>query len=174
MDKNIHQYAYDNTKISLKDGYYTFNILKTQLENIGSIELEELDFSGKCTIKSDKTLNLQTLVPIIGFDKHTVITSNKLTESKYEVNINNGLEYVNIYCNMIDKSKNFVNGKRSNVLVQIPITTEQTLKESVSRIYPEETEGIRLSNGIYNELILKVEGNNLSAVGNVLLEIIIK
>ena len=50
---------------------------------------------------------------------------------------------------MIDKSKNFVNGKRSNVLIQVPITTEQTLKGSVSKIYPpEETGGIKLSNGM--------------------------
>ena len=76
---------------------------------------------------------------------------------------------------MIDKSKNFVNGKRSNVLIQVPITTEQTLKGSVSKIYPpEETGGIKLSNGIYNELIFKVEGNNSSSIGNFLLEIIIK
>ena len=35
------------------------------------------------------------------------------------------------------------------MLVQIPITTEQTLKGSVSKIYPrEETGEIKLSNGI--------------------------
>ena len=31
--KNIHHYTYDNRKIDFKDGYYTFNILKTELEN---------------------------------------------------------------------------------------------------------------------------------------------
>ena len=52
------------------------------------------------------------------------------------VNINNNLEYVNISCNMIDK--------RSNVLIQIPIESEQTLKGSVSKIYPpKETGGIK-------------------------------
>ena len=76
---------------------------------------------------------------------------------------------------MIDKSKNFVNGKRSDILIQVPITTEQTLKGSISRIYPPyEDKGVKLSNGIYNELIFKVEGNNSSSIGNVLLEIKIK
>ena len=175
LNKNIHHYTYDGRKINFKDGYYTFNILKTEFENVGEIELEQVAYSGKCTIKSDKALNLQTFGPIIGFPENKVIQANTLTESDSEVNINNNLEYVNISCNMIDKNKNFVNGKRSNVLVQVPITTEQTLKGSVSRIYPpEETGGIKLSNGIYNDLELKVEGNNSSAVGNVLLEIIIK
>ena len=133
-----------------------------------------MDHSGKCKIKSDKELNLQTFGPIIGFPENKVISPNTLTESDSVANINNNLEYVNISCNMIDKSKNFVNGKRSDILIQIPITTHQILKGSVSRIYPpsEETKGIKLSNGIYNEIKFKVEGNN-SSIGNFLLEIVI-
>ena len=142
LDQNIHHYTYDNTKIGFKDGYYTFKILKTELENVGAIELEQVNFSGKCTIKSDKTLNLQTFGPIIGFSENKVIQANTSTESDNVVNINNNLEYVNISCNMIDKSKNFVNGKRSNVLIQVPIESEQTLKGSVSKIYPPEETGV--------------------------------
>ena len=166
-----------NKKINFKDGYYTFNILKTEFENVGNIELEQVDYSGKCKIKSDKELNLQTFATILGFPDNKVISPNTLTESDSVVNINNNLEYVNISCNMIDKSKNFVNGKKSDILVQIPITTQQTLKGSVSRIYPpEETKGrgMSLSNGIYNEIKFKVEGNNSSSIGNVLLEMVIK
>ena len=179
LNKDFH-YTYDtqgsNTKITFKDGYYTFNVLKTEFENVGNIELEKVDYSGKCKIKSDKELNLETFGVILGFPSNKVISPNTLTESNNEVNINNNLEYVNISCNMIDKSKNFVNGKRSDILIQIPITTQQTLKGSVSRIYPssEDTKGVKLSNGIYNELKFKVEGNNSSSIRNVLLEIVIK
>ena len=140
---NLDQNTYDNTKIGFRDGYYTCNILKTEFENNkvvvkcgGAIELEQVDFSGKCTIKSHKTLNLQTFGPIIGFSENKIISVNKLTESDNVVNINN-LEHIKIYP-------------------------------------PEETGGIKLSNGIYNELIFKVEGNNSSSIGNFLLEIIIK
>ena len=45
--KNIYHYTYDNRKINFNDGYYTFNILKTELENVGKIELEQIDFSKK-------------------------------------------------------------------------------------------------------------------------------
>ena len=176
LDANIHHYTYNNTKIGFKDGYYTFNILKTEFENVGKIELEQVNYSGKCKIKSDKTLNLQTLGPIIGFPENKVIQANTATESNNEVNINNNLEYISISCNIIDKSKNFVNGKRSDVLIQVPITTEQTLKGSASKFCMTESEGsaggVKLLNGIYNELVFKVEGNNhTSAIGDVLLEI---
>ena len=176
LDANIHHYTYDtqgaNTKIGFKDGYYTFNILKTEFENVGKIELEQIDFSGKCTIKSDKTLNLQTIGPILGFPTNKIISPNTLTESDKQVNINNNLEYINISCNMIDKSKNFVDGKRSDVLIQVPITTQQTLKGSVSKIFEPQGSGVCLSNGIYNEIKFKVEGNHGSgAIGNILLEV---
>ena len=118
-------------------------------------------------------MNLKTLSPILGFSSNKEIAANTLTESDSVVNINNNLEYVNIHCNIINKSRNFVNGKRSNIFLQIPIPSNQTLKGSVTSYISssEEREGVSLSNGIYNELEFKVEGNNSSSsIGNVLLE----
>ena len=171
-------YNYDvdgnNTKVTFKEGYYNFSSLKKEFENTGEIELEEIPFTGKCKLKTDKKMNLKTLSPILGFSNNKEISANTLTESDSVVNINNNLEYVNIYCNLINKSRNFLNGKRSDVLCQIPIPSNQTLKESVSYFSSEEKEGIMLSNGIFNKLEFKVEGNNFSSIGNVLLEILIK
>ena len=172
-------YNYDvdgnNTKVTFKKGYYTFSSLKKEFENTGKIELEEIPFTGKCKIKSDKKMNLKTLSPILGFSSNKEIAANTLTESENVVNVNNNLEYVNIHCNIINKSRNFVNGKRSDIFLQIPIPSNQTLKGSVTNFFSsEETEGIMLSNGIYNELEFKVEGNNFSSIGNVLLEFSIK
>ena len=172
LSENIH-YTYNNRKINLKDGYYTFDLLKTEFENVGDIELEKVEYNGKCKIQSDEDLNLQTIAPILGFPVNKVISPNTWVESDNVVNINNNLDYVNISCNMIDKSQNFVNGKRSDILIQIPITTHQNLKGSVSRIYPPEGKGIKLSNGIYNEIKFKVEGNNSASIGMVLLEMTI-
>ena len=172
-------YKYDvdgvDTKVTFKEGYYNFSSLKKLFENIGKIELEEIPFTGKCKIKTDKETNLKTLSPILGFSNNKEIAANTLTESDSVVNINNNLEYVNIYCNLINKSRNFLNGKRSNILCQIPIPNNQTLKGSVSSFTSEEIYGgIMLSNGIFNSLEFKVEGNNSSSIGNVLLKIYIK
>ena len=152
-------YNYDvdgsNTKVTFKEGYYTFSSLKKQFENTGEIELEEIPFIGKCKLKTDKKMNLKTLSPILGF------SSNK------EISVNN-------HCNLMNAPRNFLDGKRSNVFLQIPIPSNQTLKGSISSYPSEEKEGIILSNGIFNSLEFKVEGNNSSSIGNVLLEIVIK
>ena len=172
-------YNYDvdgnNTKVTFKEGYYTFSSLKKEFENTGKIELEEEFETGKCKLKTDKKMNLKTTSPILGFSSNKEIAANTLTTSDTVVNINNGLEFVNIHCNPVNKSRNFLNGKRSNVLCQIPIPSNQTLKGSVSSYIPsEEKEGVMLSNGIFNELEFKVEVNNSSSIGNVLLEFSIK
>ena len=64
-------YNYDvdgtNRKVTFKEGYYTFSTLKNLFENIGSIELEEEKYTGKCKLRSDKKINLKTLGPILGF-----------------------------------------------------------------------------------------------------------
>ena len=135
----------------------------------------EANFStGKCKIRSDKKLNLKTLGPILGFSENKEIAANTWIISENMVNINNNLEYVNIHCNLVNASRNFVNGKRSNIMTQIPIPTNQTLKGSVSSFTFEEKEGIMLFNGIFNQLEFKVEGNNSSSIGNVLIEFSIK
>ena len=136
--------------------------------------MEEIPFTGKCKLKTDKKMNLKTLSPILSFSSNKEISANTLSESDSVVNINNSLEYVNIHCNLVNASRNFLDGKRSNVFLQIPIPSNQTLKGSVSYFTSEEKEGIMLSNGIFNKLEFKVEGNNSSSIGNVLLEIIIK
>ena len=129
-------YNYDvdgsNTKVTFKKGYYSFSSLKKEFENIGKIELEEIPSTGKCRITTDKKMNLKTLSPILGFSSNKEIAANTLTESENVVNVNNNLEYVNIHCNIINKSRNFVNGKRSDIFLQIPIPSNQTLKGSVA------------------------------------------
>ena len=175
---SYHYYNYDidvsNTKVTFSTGYYTFSLLKKEFENTGNIELEEIPAEGKCKIKSNKKMNLGTLGPILGFSSNKEISANTWVESDQEVNINNNLEFVNIYCNLINTSRNYMNGKRSNLLLQIPIPSDRTLKGSVSKMVTEEKEGIMLYNGVYNEIEFLVEGNNSSAVGNILFEFYIK
>ena len=172
-------YNYDidgvNTKVTFQEGYYNFDRIKKLMETDGNIELEANFSTGKYKLKSDKKMNLKTLGPILGFPSNKEIPANTFTESDFIVNINNGLNYMNIYCNLINKSRNFLNGKRSDILCQIPITTKQNLKGSVSNsFYSEEEGGIMLNNGIFNQIEFKVEGNNSSSIGNVLLELTIK
>ena len=54
LNENIHYYTYGGTKIKFKDGYYTFDILKSELAKTGTIELKPIKFSRKCTINQMK------------------------------------------------------------------------------------------------------------------------
>ena len=78
-------YNYDidsaNTKVTFKEGYYNFSSLKKEFENTGKIQLEEIPFTGKCKIKTDKKINLKTLGSILGFPSNKEIAVNTFTES---------------------------------------------------------------------------------------------
>ena len=163
-----------NTKVVFKKGYYTFDTLKKEFENTGKIELEAIESTGKCKLRSDKKMNLKTLGPILGFSENKVISPNTWVTSENKVNINVSLEFVNIYCNLINASRNFTDGKRSNILTQIPIPSDRSLKGSVSTNTEEDKEGIMLHNGIYNEIEFFVEGNNSKEIGKILLDFYIK
>ena len=73
-------YNYDmdgvNTKVTFKEGYYTFDELKNLFENVGKIEMEAEKYTGKCKLKTDKKMNLKTLGPILGFSKNKEIAVN--------------------------------------------------------------------------------------------------
>ena len=49
------------------------------------------------------------------------------------VDINRGLRYITIGCNCVNTDRNFdTNGNPSRVFARIPVTTEQSLNESVT------------------------------------------
>ena len=115
LDSSYH-YNYDidaaNTKVSFSSGYYNFFLLKKEFENTGNIKLEEIPTEGKCKIKSDKKMNLKSIGPILGFSSNKEISANTWVKSESIVNINNDLESVNIYCNLINTSRNFFQWKK--------------------------------------------------------------
>ena len=85
-------------------------------------------------------MNMKNFGPIIGFDKDQVINANTKTNSGKIVNINNGLKYIEVKCSSVDKQKSIdANGKRSDVISVLPITTNQSLKGSAQHYFDIET-----------------------------------
>ena len=71
--------------------------------------------------------------PLLGFPPNAIIPKNTKTKSPFVVDINRGLRYITIGCNCVNTDRNFdTNGRPSQVFARIPVTTEQTLNESVS------------------------------------------
>ena len=69
----------------------------------------------------------------IGFPENTIVPKNTKSKSPFVVDINRGLRYVTLGCNCVNTDRNFeTHGNPSRVFARIPITTEQSLNESVT------------------------------------------
>ena len=107
-------------------------MLEKEIESYGNVTLEANKHNGTCSITSDNTINMKNLEPLLGFNNNQNINTNTKTTSGKQVDINNGLEYIEISCSLVNMSENIdSNGKKSNVMVTLLIISTQTLKSSV-------------------------------------------
>ena len=144
-------------------------MLKKEIESYGNVKLEASKYDRTCSIASDNTINLKNLGSILGFDKNQVINANTKTRSKKEVNVNNGLEYIEISCSLVKMQENInSNGKKSDVILTLPITNIQTLKGSVQHYFDIESR-VQIDKGVINKINFNVTKN----VGKVLLDLYI-
>ena len=122
------------TGVAFEEGYWTFNMIAEHLAE-SNITLERHDHmhDNRCSILSPKKLNLCHFGPLLGFPKNTIIPKNTKTKSPLVVDINRGLRYITIGCNCVNTDRNFdTDGNPSRVFARIPVTTEQSLNESVT------------------------------------------
>ena len=164
-----NELTYNVIKKTIEQVYWTFNMLKKEIEGYGTVTLEANEYDGTYSITSDNVINVKNFGPILGFNKDQVIRANTKTKSGGPVNIKNGLEYIEVPCNLVRMSDNInTNGKRSDIMSTLPITTTQTLKGSVQHYFDIESR-VPIFNGVVN----RIEFNVTKNVGNVLLELYI-
>ena len=152
----------------------TFDMLAEKFKSIGKITLTKTSENGKCVIESDKDINLKNLGLLPGFTKNKVTQKITKVESDSMVDINRGLHYISICCDAVDKSKNFDNeGKRSCMIATLPLTTDQTLKGSVTHFSNVDSRA-SINKGQYNSLNFTVIVNNdVTQIGSILLRLYI-
>ena len=120
------------TGVSFEQGYWTFNMIAEHLAESG-ITLERHMHDNRCSILSPKKLNLYHFGPLLGFEENAIIPKNTKTKSPSVVDINCGLQCITIGCNCVNTDRNFdTYGNPSRVFARIPVTTEQSLNESVT------------------------------------------
>ena len=92
------------------------------------------------------------------------------------VNINRGFKSLDLSCNVVDKSKNIdQNGNYSDVIANIPIPTDKSLKGTLS-YYNDINSKVSINRGTYNFLEFNVRSNVVGddrIVGDILLELYI-
>ena len=146
--------------VTFEEGYWTFHMMAERLAE-NDVKLERNRYDNTCKIFSKSSnLNLKNLGPMLGFPKNKIIQANAWTTSPSNVDVNLGLRYVTVECNTVDTDKNFDRyGKRSKVIVTLPVITEQSLNSSVTH-YRDFTSKVAVVNGDHNVFEFTV-GTNL-------------
>lgn len=155
---------------TLSPGYYTFNDIADRLNH----KLERTPCDGKCKMTTNTThsLNLDNkLMELLGF-KSGFFDASTTTKSDEQVNINNGLKYVKVRCNIVDNQCNINEmGKKDDTIVSLPITSTQPLFGSVQSYFDIESK-IHIDNGVINQLHFSVTDQDEKPIniGKILLE----
>ena len=163
--KNVLKNANDKiTGITFGEGYWTFEMISKRLSE-SNIELKLNEYDNTCKIRSWRQLNLLNFGPLLGFPVNTTIQANTWTTSPSSTDINLGLRYVTVSCGCVDTNRNFdSSGRESKVIATIPITTQQSLNESVT-FYNSIRSEVSVLNGDHNVLEFNVNTNVGNTVG---------
>ena len=165
--KNITEGLYNNNVITavpnrvvFEEGYWDFRMIAEKLAENG-IELERIKHN-KCTVLSKNSdLILNRFGKLLGFPDHQTVKRNVKITSPSNVDVNLGLRYVTVECNNTDAEKNYDrNGKQSKIVATFPVTTEQSLNNSVTHYGDRQIEAA-IVNGDHNLFEFTV-GTNLT------------
>ena len=96
-------------------------------------------------------------------------TNSEISSS--EIDINRGLDFINIHCSLVDDDKNYYEGYRSTVVASIPLPVHRRLKDTVE-IHHDLGNKVHLTDGVCTRVKFET-GNSPGkyvSIGKVLLE----
>ena len=160
--------------VNMYRGYYTFDLIKKLFKDGASLEATKYDGGCKIITDSSTTINItNTLANLLGFnDSNRTFNPNTTTTSDDTVNVNEGLLYIKIGCNIVERTSNLDEKSRNDdTIVSLPITTRQLLYGSVTE-YPDIESKVKIDKGVINQLHFSVTDQyaNEINVGKILLE----
>ena len=173
--KNILKNANDKiTGITFGEGYWTFNMISKKLSE-SNVQLERNWYDNTCKIHSPRQINLFNFGPLLGFPVNTVVQANTWTNSPSNVDVKLGLRYVTVSCGCVDINRNFDTvGRKSKVIATIPVTTEQSLNETVT-FYDDIRSEVSVLNGDHGVFEFDISTNIGNAVDlNIMFEVYIE
>ena len=109
---------------TINDAYYDFQALKERLK-LNKLELQMNTYNNTCTIENKNAVkvDLKKLGVLLGFHENHELAASKSERSPDPVDVNHGLKYLTVTCDLIDPSKNInLEGEESNILAFLPIT----------------------------------------------------
>ena len=162
----------DETK-TINDGYYDFQALKTRLEG-EKLDLQMNMYDNTCTIenKNAVTVDLKKFGKLLRFPENHEVTAGTSAASPKPVDVNHGLRYLTVTCDLIDQSKNIdLDGNESDILAFLPITPGTRLNSNCY-VYEREHGWRAAKNAVVSEMEFKVSSNISEKVDvNILLDL---
>ena len=149
----------ESTEI-INDGYYDFQTLKERLK-LNKLELQMNTYNNTCTIenKNTATVDLKKLGVLLGFTENHEVTAGTSAASPKPVDVNHGLKYLTVTCDLIDSSKNInLEGEESNILAFLPITPGTRLNSNCY-VYERDDAWRTAKNAIVAEMKFQVTSN---------------
>ena len=174
-------FSVNGNNTAMDSGYYTFKGLQELMRGNGGVDLQPISRNGGCYIKpgSGNSVYISTyLSRLLGLtmdDSDVVVSPDTTYVSQRRVNINLGLEYINISCNLVNESSNVhTEGTRSDVVTSLAVTTTQSLFGSVTEYFDIESK-VPVNKGSFNQLKFYVTDQDGKPVeiGKILLELYI-
>ena len=107
VDSSNNQVVYENATKTFSPGYWTFSMIKQEIESFGNVTLKQNSYDNSCTLTLDQAMDLTQFGVLLGFSTNKKTTANTATKSN-RVNINRNLEFIKILCDSVDRSLNSV------------------------------------------------------------------
>ena len=111
-------------EVLLGEGYWDFQQIKERLESV-KLKVSMSVHDNKCAIinETGSAVNLKKFGKLLGFPENHELSVGSTTASQNPVDVNHGLRYLIVKCDLIDSSKNIgLNGDESDILAFLPIT----------------------------------------------------
>ena len=165
---------------TLGEGYWDFQQIKEYLEG-EKLELSMNVYDNTCSIvnKTGGKVNLKKFGKLLGFPENHELplgtTASPIpTASPNPVDVNHGLRWLTVTCDLIDSSKNTdLNGDQSTILAFLPITPGTRLNSNCY-VYERDAYAWRpAKNAIVSEMVFNVKPNisNVKVDVNILMNI---
>ena len=158
---------------TINDGYYDFQSLKTRLEE-DKLELQMNTYDNTCTVENKNTeeVDLKKLGLLLGFPENHKVAGKATEVSSKPVDVNHGLRWLTVTCDLIDQSKNInLDGNESNILAFLPVTPGTRLNSNCY-VYERDAAWRAAKNTIVTEMEFEVTSNISPKVDvNILLDL---
>jgi hypothetical protein len=123
-----------NVEKELSEGYWDFELIKERLKG-DKINLTANIHNNTCDVenKSGATVNLKRFGELLGFPTDTSIPQDTVTKSSKAVDVNFGLKYLTVTCDLANPRRNVdTDGSTSTNIAYLPIPPGTRLNSPVS------------------------------------------